>query len=112
MKISRRSEWRRRERRDRIEPERLRFVARLLKERDEATPHLGGLHHRYERRATWLSQHAANSRPAGAAAPFLAVADELLQALSGIDFGRVRLRDSRLPAADYNTSPLYSWDPG
>src|SRR5436190_415648 len=36
-----------------------------------------------------LSQYAADSRPAGAAATFLAVADELLQALSGIDFGRV-----------------------
>jgi len=35
-----------------------------------------------------LSQHAADSRPAGAAATFLAVADELLQALAGIDFGR------------------------
>ena len=36
-----------------------------------------------------LSQHAADGRPAGTAATFLAVADKLLQALSGIDFGRV-----------------------
>src|SRR5436309_6345350 len=44
-----------------------------------------------------LSQHAADRRPAGAAATLLAVADELLQALSGIDFGGVDI-PSRIEA--------------
>src|SRR6185295_9917758 len=38
----------------------------------------------------WESwQHAADGRPAGAAAAFRAESDELLDALPGIDFGRI-----------------------